>query len=132
MLAACLGVAAAASVACRRPDSTIGSFSQDGEPSATPSTPATNDGPPVFVGKYNSTEGLATITQEGVVVTIQYTGGHAECTPAGKTLVCTWHEGEDYGAAKLTQLAGRKLVGTWGVGKSDSSGGTWEFVPVKD
>jgi hypothetical protein len=128
LLGACLALFGA--LACKRPDSTGGSLSED-TPSPLPE-PTASSGPPVFRGTYHSTEGLATITEEGAIVSIHYPGGTAECTPAGKTLACTWHEGEDSGAAKLTQIEGRKLVGTWGVGKSATSGGTWEFIPAKD
>ena len=118
--------------ACKRPDSTGGALSDPGE--ATASAPAPTRPPAdaaiIFTGTYHSTEGLATIDAQGTHVTIAYPGGRADCTPSGKTLACTWHEGEDYGEAKLTQIQGRKLVGTWGVGKSATSGGTWEFVPT--
>ena len=130
MLAACLSCSLP--LACKRADSTGGGLSDESAATATAAPVASPSAePPItFAGTYHSTEGLATIDEQGARVTIAYPGGHADCTSAGKKLTCTWHEGEDYGAANLTQIQGRKLVGTWGVGKSATSGGTWEFVPT--
>jgi len=85
---------------------------------------------PAFSGKYDSTEGPATITQKGFDVKIDYQGGHADCTAEETSLVCEWREGQDYGLARLRRVGGGKLVGTWGVGKSETSGGEWTFVPI--
>lgn len=93
-----------------------------------PDAPA---GPVRFEGKYDSTEGPATLTQDGLKVTIHYKTGHADCTAAESTLLCTWHEGQNYGQAKIVRLEDGKIVGTWGVGASEKSGGEWSFVPVK-
>ena len=99
---------------------------------AQPVTPAASGSAGVvgFAGTYESTEGKATLTQSGFDVTIHYAAGHADCDVAGNTLTCTWHEGSDYGAARLTRVDGGKLLGTWGVGKSSTSGGEWTFVPA--
>jgi hypothetical protein len=96
--------------------------------STAPSSSAA--GVPAYAGKYDSTEGPATITQDGFDVKIVYDGGHADCTAGEATLVCEWHEGQDYGLARLRRVGGGKLVGTWGAGKSETSGGEWTFIPA--
>jgi hypothetical protein len=120
-----------AGVACKRDEpspvsSTVGIASSSA--SVAPSSSAS--GVPSYAGKYDSTEGPATIAQHDFDVTITYDGGHADCTAKETTLVCEWHEGQDYGLARLRRVGGGKLVGTWGTGKSETSGGEWTFVPA--
>lgn len=127
---------AALLVACRGAEPSLADGGAASAASSTPpsaSSPATSAsaGAHDFAGTYDSTEGRATITQKGFDVTIRYKTGHADCDAAGPTLTCTWHEGTDYGAARLSRVAGGKLVGTWGVGKSSTSGGEWVFVPTR-
>ena len=98
--------------------------------SASIAPSSSSSGTPSYAGKYDSTEGPATLTQSGFDVTIQYDAGHADCTAEETTLVCEWHEGQDYGLARLRRVGGGKLVGTWGTGKSETSGGEWTFVPA--
>ena len=118
-------------LACTREEpppvkSTVASASASA--STAPSSSA--GGVPSYAGKYDSTEGPATLTQNGFDVKIAYEGGHADCTAGEATLVCEWHEGQDYGLARLRRVGGGKLVGTWGTGKSETSGGEWTFVPA--
>jgi hypothetical protein len=117
-------------LACRReePAPVASTAIPSSSASIAPSSSAA--GVPSYAGKYDSTEGPATLTQNGFDVTISYEGGHADCTANETSLVCEWHEGQDYGLARLKRVGGGKLVGTWGTGKSETSGGEWTFVPV--
>ena len=116
--------------ACRREEPPPVQSTVDASSSASIAPSSSSSGTPSYAGKYDSTEGPATVTQSGFDVTIRYDAGHADCTAEETTLVCEWHEGQDYGLARLRRVGGGKLVGTWGTGKSETSGGEWTFVPA--
>jgi hypothetical protein len=117
-------------LACRREEPAPVASTTPSSSSASIAPSSSASGVPSYAGKYDSTEGPATLTQNGFDVTITYDGGRADCTAQETSLVCEWHEGQDYGLARLRRVGGGKLVGTWGTGKSETSGGEWSFVPV--
>jgi hypothetical protein len=123
-------VSIAIALGCRRDDPAPVATNAVAASASASAAPSSSANVPAYAGKYDSTEGPATIKQSGFDVTITYESGHADCTAEESTLVCEWHEGQDYGLARLRRVGGGKLVGTWGTGKSETSGGEWSFVPA--
>jgi hypothetical protein len=80
-----------------------------------------------FAGIYRSTFGDVRLRQQPGSVEGTYPGGTLKCASAGPVLDCDWREGTATGKARLTREATGDLVGTWGNGLSNSSGGPWRF-----
>jgi hypothetical protein len=96
----------------------------------SPLPAATEDDVVDFTGKYDSTEGFATITQQGEKVTINYGKGVASCKAKKNKLWCGWNEGgSSYGQAQFTKNPNGGMTGTWGHENSAYDGGGWSFTP---
>jgi hypothetical protein len=94
-------------------------------PPAQPA-PVTNTG---FAGRYTSSRGDVTCTQNGATVNCQYPGGALLCSASGPQLDCGW-SGGGAGRALFQRQPNGVLAGTWGDFFSNNSRGPWELVPA--
>ena len=85
-------------------------------------------------GSYTSNWGAVTLHQHGVRVTgtYVYEDGRLDGTLVGNKLTYTWHERDASGRGIFVIASDGDLVGTWGIGSDDTSGGGWHLVPAHD
>ncbi|HEX4418454.1 MAG TPA: hypothetical protein VH165_11170 [Kofleriaceae bacterium] len=84
-------------------------------------------------GLYASTFGAMTLIQTGVHVTGSYAyhSGKIDGTIEGNTLRFTWSEDDGVGRGELVLASDGELIGAWGSGTDDRSGGAWRATPRK-
>jgi hypothetical protein len=99
------------------------------EPPPAPVVP-TGGGEP-FAGVYRSTYGDVRVRPTATGVEGTYPGGTLACVPTGPTLDCTWKDSAGSGRARLVRQSNGDLMGTWGYGASNTSGGTWTFALLR-
>jgi hypothetical protein len=82
-------------------------------------------------GTYASNWGPVTLHQHGAIVTGEYEfdGGHLDGKLDGNLLRYTWHERAGSGHGVFVVATNGELIGTWGVGANDLSGGGWRLTP---
>jgi len=84
-------------------------------------------------GNYSSNWGHVTLRQIGnkVVGSYVYQDGKLEGTLDGNMLRYTWREHDMTGAGIWVIASNGELIGTWGSGNDDLSGGGWRLTPIK-
>jgi hypothetical protein len=92
-------------------------------------------GQPTFdiSGNYTSNWGRVTLRQIGnkVIGSYVYQDGKLEGTLDGNMLRYTWREHAATGAGIWVIASNGELIGTWGSGNDDLSGGGWRLTPIK-
>jgi hypothetical protein len=88
-------------------------------------------GCPDVNGTYGGTWGATTLRQEGAHVTGRYAyqNGAIDGQLDGDTLHFTWTEDDSAGRGVFRVVPDGTLVGTWGMGDSETSGGDWVLTP---
>jgi len=85
-------------------------------------------------GSYTSNWGRVTLRQIGnkVVGNYVYQEGTLQGTLDGNMLRYTWREHDSTGSGIWVVASNGELVGTWGIGQDDLSGGGWRLTPMKE
>jgi hypothetical protein len=83
-------------------------------------------------GNYTSNWGAITLHQTGHHVTGSYVyqQGQLDGTIEGNLLRYAWREGDAKGRGVFVVASDGELIGTWGLGSDDISGGGWRLIPV--
>jgi hypothetical protein len=84
-------------------------------------------------GSYTSNWGSVTLRQIGnkVVGTYVFQDGRIDGTLDGNMLRYTWRERDSTGVGIWVVATNGELIGTWGVGQDELSGGGWRLTPKK-
>jgi len=82
-------------------------------------------------GTYASNWGAVTLHQHGTRVTGEYVyqHGHIDGVLEGNMLRYAWSEQDGIWHGVFVIASDGELIGTWGVGDDDTSGGAWRLVP---
>ena len=84
-------------------------------------------------GSYTSNWGAVTLRQNGTRVTGSYVyqDGRIEGVIEGNLIRYTWREHDSTGHGVFVAAGNGELIGTWGVGTDDLSGGGWRLSPTR-
>jgi hypothetical protein len=82
-------------------------------------------------GTYKSNWGAVTLHQDGTRITGNYVyqHGHIDGVLDGNVIRYVWDESDSHGHGIFVVASDGELIGTWGVGIDDTSGGGWRLVP---
>jgi hypothetical protein len=80
-------------------------------------------------GSYTSNWGLVVLHQRGTHVTGEYNHGRIDGALDGNMIRYAWQENAGGGRGVFVAASDGELIGTWGVGDDDTSGGAWRLVP---
>ncbi len=85
-----------------------------------------------ITGSYSSRWGDVELDQQGCTVTCRYAyqDGRIAGTIDGNMVRYAWTENDGAGRGVFVVASDGELVGTWGTGNDDSSGG-WRLEPVR-
>lgn len=83
-------------------------------------------------GSYTSNWGAVTLRQNGNKITGSYvwSNGQLDGVLDGNLLRYSWHESDGSGHGVWVVATNGELIGTWGTGASDISGGGWRLTPI--
>lgn len=84
-------------------------------------------------GSYASNWGPVVLHQRGANVTGEYSYEHGkiEGRMDGNVIRFRWHEDDGNGRGMFVLASDGELVGSWGTGSDDISGGAWRLEPEK-